>query len=228
VGGERARNNLGGQLENPIGVEPGRVYRNGIGGCREGSDPTLAVACVAFLHVLQDTAVYNRRPALPQLPEAPFGSRFGAGYNKQLNRRIRTDRGTDVAAVEDGAAGGSRRMSREIALPFEQGGAHLRDRRDDRGGLRDRLGQQSGGIEGSHIDPPRGGRSSFPIGRIAAFGEHEMGGGAIELAGVEVGEAEALGEAARQGAFARSGRPVDRDNKGPCGPSIATGASSTS
>src|SRR5205823_3935522 len=44
MGGERALNNLGGQLEHLIGVESGRVYRNGIGGCRERSDPTPAVA----------------------------------------------------------------------------------------------------------------------------------------------------------------------------------------
>src|SRR5712672_1825019 len=121
VGGERARNNLGGQLEHLIGIERRRIDRNGIGGCREGSDPTPAVARVAFLHVLQDIAVYNRRPALPQLPEAPLGASLGARRDEQLDRRVRADGGADVAAVEDRAPERGRRMGREIALAVEQG-----------------------------------------------------------------------------------------------------------
>src|SRR5205085_6937292 len=104
AGGEGARNNVGGLLEYLIGIEPGRIYRNGIGGCREGSDPTPAVARVAFLHVLQDIAVYNRRPALPQLPEAPLGARLGARRHEQLECRVRADGGADIAAVEHRAA----------------------------------------------------------------------------------------------------------------------------
>src|SRR5436305_12159843 len=125
VGGERARNNLGSQLEHPIGVEPGRIYRNGIGGCREGSDPTLAVARVAFLHVLQDIAVYNRRPALPQLPQPPLGPRPGACRDKKLNACPGADSGADIAAVEDGTAAGRRRMRRELTLAVKQRRAHL-------------------------------------------------------------------------------------------------------
>src|SRR5690349_11582743 len=124
VGGSRARNNLGSQLEHPIGVEPGRIYRNGIGGCREGSDPTLAVARVAFLHVLQDIAVYNRRPALPQLPQPPLGPGFRACCDKKLNACLGADGGSDIAAVEDGTAVGRRRMSRELTLPVEKRRAH--------------------------------------------------------------------------------------------------------
>jgi hypothetical protein len=159
VGGERARNNLGSQPEHLIGVEPGRIYRNGIGGCREGSDPTLAVARVAFLHVLQDIAVYNRRPALPQLPQPPFGPRLGACRDKKLNGCPGADGSTDVAAVEDGATrsasfGGHRRMGRKVPLPFEQGSADVRDRGDHRGGLRDLFGQEGGIGEGSRVDPP--------------------------------------------------------------------------
>jgi hypothetical protein len=40
-----------------------------------------------------------------------------------------------------------------------------------------------------------------------------MGGDAVELAGVEMGQIEPLGEAARQRPLARGGRPVDRDDK---------------
>ena len=162
VGGKRARNNLGSQLEHLIGVEPGRIYHNGIGGCREGSDPTLAVARVAFLHVLQDIAVYNRRPALPQLPQPPFGPRLGACRDKKLNGCPGADGGADVAAVEDGATRsvsfwGRRRMGRKIPLPFEQGSADFRDRGDHRGGLCDLFGQEGGIGEGSRVDPPRRG-----------------------------------------------------------------------
>jgi hypothetical protein len=43
--------------------------------------------------------------------------------------------------------------------------------------------------------------------------ENKLGGGAIELAGVEMREFEPLGEAARQRSLARGSRPVDRDDE---------------
>src|SRR3981189_3663216 len=89
VGGERARNNLRGQPERLIGIERRRIDRNGIGGCREGSAPTPAVARVAFLHVLQDIAVYNGRPALPQLPGAPLGASLAACPGEPPHRALR-------------------------------------------------------------------------------------------------------------------------------------------
>src|SRR5205807_2035525 len=135
VGGERALNNPGSELEGLIGIEPGRVYRDGIGGCREGSDPTPAVARVAFRHVLQDIAVYNRRAALPQLPQPPLGARLGARRDEKLNRGIGAHRRADVAAVEHGPLSGTGRMSGKIALECEQCRAHARDRRDHRRGL---------------------------------------------------------------------------------------------
>ena len=119
-------------------------------------------------------------------------------------------------------------MCRKFPLPIEQGGAHFRDRGDDRGGLRDLFGQEGGIGEGSWVDPPCRGCRCLRIGRIRASSEHEMGGGAVKLAGVEMGKAETLGEAARQRPLARGGRPVDRDDERGGGPSIATGASSTS
>src|SRR5207237_7757143 len=133
VRARRARSNRGSGLERPVGVGPGRVKRSGIGGGRDGSDTTLAVARVAFLHVLQDIAVYNRRPALPQLPQPPFGPRLRACRDKKLNGCPGADGGADVAAVEDGATRsvsfwGRRRMGRKIPLPFEQGSADFRDR----------------------------------------------------------------------------------------------------
>src|SRR5258707_1153696 len=103
-----------------------------------------AVARVAFLHVLQDIAVYNGRPALPQLPGAPLGASLAACRDEQLDRRLGADGGADVAAVEhraarSGSPGGCRRMRRELALPVEQCRADRRNRRDDRRGLGDLL-----------------------------------------------------------------------------------------
>src|SRR5215213_5272519 len=100
IGGEGARDNVGSVLEHLIGIEPGRVESDGVGCCREGSHPTHAVARVAFLHVLQDIAVYSRRAALSQLPEAALGPRLGAGRDEQLDGRLGAYRGADVAAVE--------------------------------------------------------------------------------------------------------------------------------
>ena len=92
MGGERARDNVGGLLEHLIGVEPGRIDGHGVGSRRERRDPTPAVARVAFLHVLQDIAVYSRRAALPQLLDPPLGARLRAGGDEQLDRRRRDRR----------------------------------------------------------------------------------------------------------------------------------------
>src|SRR3954452_15842094 len=85
LGGERTRYKLGGLLEGLIGVEPCRINRFGVGSRRERSDPTQAVARVAFLHVLQDILAYSGGGAAPRLPPPPLGARLGAGGNKQLH-----------------------------------------------------------------------------------------------------------------------------------------------
>ena len=124
-------------------------------------------------------------------------------------------------------------MGRELALERQQRGADCRDCGDDRGGAGDLLAKQPRVGEQRGIDPPRRGERRRRIGRVAAGFEHEKGGRAVELAGVEMRQAEALGEPARQRALARGGRPVDRDDKGagrrhqrfPGIPGIATGLS---
>src|SRR5207248_1684296 len=52
--GKGAGNELGDLLEHLIGIEPGRIDDDGVGSRRERRHPTLAVARVAFLHVLKD------------------------------------------------------------------------------------------------------------------------------------------------------------------------------
>src|SRR6266571_8728583 len=116
IGGKGARDNVGGLLERLVGVEPCRIDRDGIGGCRERSDPTPAVARVAFLHVQQDILVYSRRAALPQLFGPALGARLGAGRDKQLHRGIGADHRTDIAPVDNRAAPRRYRVRREIAL----------------------------------------------------------------------------------------------------------------
>ena len=220
-GGKRTRDNLGGPLEHLIGVERRRVNHFGVGGCRERCDPTQAVARVAFLHVLQDIAVYRRGAALPQLPHPPFGPRLGAGGDEQLHGRVGAYDRADISAVEYRAIGhraraasaGGRRVGREIALEREQRRADLRDRGDDRGGAGDVLGEQPLVGEEGGIDAPRRGERRLGIGRVGAGLEHEKSGRAIELAGIEMRQPEAFGQAARQRALARGGRPVDRNDK---------------
>src|SRR5580700_7532716 len=103
VGGKCARDNIGSLFQDLVGIEPGRIQDNRIGCRGERGNPTLAVARVAFIHVLQDIAVYNRRAALPQLPEPAFGARLRARGDKELQIGVGTDGGADIAAVEHGA-----------------------------------------------------------------------------------------------------------------------------
>jgi len=119
VGCKRAGDNVGGLLQHLIGVEAGRVDNHGVGGRGERGDPTHAVARVAFLHVLQDIAVYSRGAAPPQLLHPPRRARLRTCGNEQLHRSVGADGGADVAAVEHDAAGGWRRMGGEVALQLQ-------------------------------------------------------------------------------------------------------------
>ena len=64
------------------------------------------------------------------------------------------------------------------------------------------------------IDTPRRGERRRRIGRVGTRVEREKRSRAVEPAGVEMRQTEALGEPARQRPLARGGRPVDRDDKG--------------
>src|SRR5260370_11651268 len=106
-------------------------------------------------------------------------------------------------------------MRGEVALHRQQRGAHRRDRGDDGGSAGNLLVRQPRIVEHRRVDPPGGGRGGFRICRIGTGSQDQERRRAVELAGIEVGEAEAVGETPRQGALARSGRAVDRDNKRP-------------
>ena len=70
-----------------------------------------------------------------------------------------------------------------------------------------------GSASKSGIDSTRGYFRRHRIGGIAILVQHEARRRAIEPAGVEMGQAEAFGETARQRALARRRRAVDRDDK---------------
>src|SRR5260370_35645865 len=120
IGGKDTRDNVGSLLEHLVGVEPCRIDRNGIGRCRKRSDPTQAVARVAFLHVLQDILVYSRRAALPQLFDPALGARRRAGRDKQLHRGIGADHRADAAAIDNRASRACRRGPPGSARPRTQ------------------------------------------------------------------------------------------------------------
>ena len=143
----------------------------------------------------------------------------GVGDEVDLHLGLRRDDGADVAALDHDVALGA-----ELALALAHHLAHLRVARDDRHHpvdphLADRVGDV--GV----VDVARGRRSSKTTGfsrasapsagpspRSSAAAEREPGQAAVHRAGVEVAEAEPLGERSRATVLLPA----------PAGPSIAT------
>ena len=130
-------------------------------------------------------------PARLELVAAPPGADLGIGGDEELHVRFGRDHGADVAAVENSAA----RLRGEAALALKQRLADQRISRDARGDPADRLALQIGvgEVDLGKIGRARGGE--FALG-IAAELEQVEGGGAVEQAGVHMGQAEMLSERA--------------------------------
>ena len=80
------------------GIDHERIRSRG-----QGRDSPGAIACVAFLHVLQERANIYSSPSAEQLPVPPVGAGFQAGGNEKFDGRLGADHGADIAAVEDRA-----------------------------------------------------------------------------------------------------------------------------
>src|SRR5580700_9232546 len=105
-------------------------------------------------------------------------------------------------------------MRGELALPRQQRGAHFGDRSHNRRGAGDFLARQPRVAERCWIDLPCRLCRGFRIGGVAAATEDQERRRTVELASIEMSEAETFGQPARQGALAGSGGAINRDNKG--------------
>src|SRR6516162_2632211 len=127
-----ARDKAGDALEDGVRVERCRIDNRSIGRRDQRGGPTLDIARVAFLQILQDIFQYNCGALLPQLREPAPGALLSAGGDEQLYLGHRTDDRRDVATVEDRTLGGLWGMGREIPLQIEQGTTDAGNRGDYR------------------------------------------------------------------------------------------------
>src|SRR5439155_20545624 len=141
-----------------------------------------------------------------------------------LHRGVRSDAGADVAALDHDVA-----VLGQLALTITHHIANLGmagDDGDEPVDLRppDRRGDVRAGDEAApvlvEVDRVPRGELAEPGALVErdSLAESEPGDGAIHRAGVEITEAQALGEAPRNGALSGPGRPVDR-NDHPLSPS---------
>src|SRR5215472_10758268 len=209
-----ARDKAGDALEDGVRVERCRIDNRSIGRRDQRGGPTLDIARVAFLQILQDIFQYSCGALLSQLREPTPGALFGAGSDKQLYHGGWTDDRADVAAVKDRSLGWLWGVGREIPLQVEQRTADAGKRGDHRSRRRDRFAPQAWVREQPRMDKAGSPCRSNRIRRVARLFEHEKRRRAIKCSGVEVGEAEMLGEAARKGALAGGSGSIDRNDKG--------------
>jgi hypothetical protein len=106
-------------------------------------------------------------------------------------------------------------MRGEAALKSEQRAPDFGDRGDNRGCLRDRIAAQPWVREEFRLDPPCRRRRRRNVGWIARLAKNEKSRRPIERARIEMCKSEVIRKTARQGPFARTRRPVYREDKMP-------------
>jgi hypothetical protein len=129
-------------------------------------------------------------------------------HDEDLHVGRGADHGPDVAAVEHGAG----RRCGEILLEREHHRAHLRERRDDRGGLADRVTFQRRLVEARRIERLRGAERPLAVIERMARIHQGLGDRAIDQPGVEMTQAVMGGKPLAERAFPRRSRSVDGDD----------------
>ncbi len=137
-----------------------------------------------------------------------------AGRDEDLHLRLGADHGADVAPVEHRARLGARRGRGEAPLEAEKRVAHARHDGHDRGGLSDRLAAQPGPLQVRELERPGRLARRRRLARVGARGQHGRPHGAVQHAGVQIGEVQRLGQAPGQRPLAGRARPVDGDDHG--------------
>ena len=167
-----------------------------------------AVAFVAAEDVGEDFRFVGALATSLQLESAAAGAHLGRRGDENLHVGVGADHGADVAAVEHGAG----RRRGELLLEFEQGRAHVRDRRDDRRRLADLVALERDLVEACGIDRLRRGNGARLVVGVVAGIEQRLRHRAVQQPGVEMAQAVVRGELLAERAFSRSRRSVDRDD----------------
>ena len=168
----------------------------------------VAIAFIAPPDVFQDRCLIGRLTGRLELRGPAPRPHLGRRNDEDLHVRIRADDGSDVAPVEHRAG----RCCGEIALKGEERRTHLRNRRHDRGRFADGVAFQNFLIERARIERARGRHGLRLVVKRASRVEQRLGHRAIDQPGIEMAQPEMRSEPFSEGALARGGGSVDRDD----------------
>ena len=164
---------------------------------------------------MQNAARYSFESAIPQLFKTPSDAHLETGGEEYLGVGAGADDGADIAAVEDGALGASRRAVGVGPLEIQQGGpdggkgCHLGC------GASHRFAAQTGFRQVFGAKPLGDGGSGGAVRWIVSLAHHLEGDGAVQKPSVEQRQPEMLCKPAGQRALAGGGRAVDGDDHAP-------------
>ena len=170
-------------------VQMAGVEHTGVGrGAQGGGRPAL-IPLVANPHIVQHRFERRRLAPAEQLHEAPPRPDLGRRGDEELHVRLRTDHGSRVAPVQDGArkACGRTRAASPNSAARTRGCGTTRDApsptaRDERAGS-----SEVGPSPILRFQAPGGRRRRGLVVERSAIGEHVARHGAIEAPGVEMG-----------------------------------------
>ena len=146
-----------------------------------------------MFHIPQNLGRYSLNPSISQLFNASFGADRRVGNQEDFERCIGANDGADVTAVENRAHGFTgwvrrRRVFGEIALKFQQRGADSRNGGNRRGGFSGGFIAQVSVIEQIEAELLRRLGRGFGIMRVAAAFQHGQADGAVNRAGIQIGQ----------------------------------------
>ena len=198
------------QPERPVDIERVVSSRCASGACTRGAARARPVALVAARECRPEQPL--RRPSR-LAPRSSRSRRCARTCGVAVTKIFTSASGqitVPMSRPSSTAPGGAAAKS---CWKLEQRGAHLGDRRDDRGRLADVVALQRGLVELRRIDAPSRRRSrASRVGRLMAGIEQRLRHRAIEQPGVEMAQAVMRGELLAERALAGGRRSVDGDD----------------
>ncbi len=194
-----------GSVEGLLSIQRGCVYFDGIRGGLQGGHGTIGVLRVAVSDFSFHLGGVGGDTAGGEFQKTPAGAFGHTRGDEKLHLGLGENHGADIPPIQHSALGGA-----EAALEIEQGSAHGGDGRDLAGG---HVGQGAAQIAAREVlGRERAGLSFGYAGILGVYAaiQHAPTNGAIEQAGIEVGQAKLGSEAPGERALARGGRAINR------------------
>ena len=175
---------IDGSLERGVYIQIRGVEQVRVGRHAERRHVTISVPFIAAFDVGDHVTLRDGDPGLLQLEVATPRSLLRGRCHKKLHFGIGADDGTDVASVDYGAGW----RAGEFPLIGQEHAAHHGVPGDERGSLAETRSPQRGIVQRCRVEGLGTGKSGERVGRISTPCQGIASDGAVERAGVEIGE----------------------------------------